>query len=808
MQAADPGISGDEAALPVEIEQRIARVSELAALALGVERIGLWLYGDDGDLLRRVHLYLRPAGVHVSGGILRSSQYPAYFAALREEGRLVVTDARQDESARELAASYSRPLDIQAWIDQPFQITEGPSGLVRFEKLGRSRRWTVTDLRLAETAADLVSMILGQKPSVDAVEVPPEPEPGAAPGGAAEPGSAAGGAGDGEEPASVSGGGRERGSPAGTSGEAAGGGGGDAAPRAQGFNELLKRGHVGTIRMDPDGAIQDANRAFARLVRLDSADAARGRQLQEFLVEDQATAMLERLRDQGEIAVEEARLVAADDGEVWTLMSGVRTEAEDGAPVFLAVFLDITARKAQERELERQAQYDALTGLANRRLLWEKATQALALADRHGREAGVLYLDLTNFKKVNDEHGHMVGDEVLREVAARLQESLRESDVAARIGGDEFAVLLAEVEGTGGALEAARRIQSSLNRPLAVEGATLDVRARAGVAVYPVHGLALEDLLDKADQAMYLAKEKDSEPPIEVYATGPDVPGEAAGEPAGPRSTASDWIQDLQEAIRGNELTLHYQPIYGLPGGDFAGAEALVRWQHPGRGLLSPGDFLTDALKAGLWVKIDRWVLRRAIAQAAEWRDTGGPSWVSVNVSEASIRDPGLVYYIHGELERAELEPCRLVVEVAEDAVRQEGYVATRTLGALRELGVGIAIDRCGTSPSVRTSLRYLPADMVKVDLDFVQRAEYDLDDPELASVLGDLAGTTGARLLAEGVETAGEFQWARAASFSLAQGFYMARPGPPEAIAGAAPGGSVSGQSQAEEPADGSEVR
>lgn len=741
----------------------LAGLLELGARAVSADRVALWVVrppaGEGGRvtgegeapapprevggrLLHRIHLYHAIAGHHTAGGLLPEERFPRYFEALDADDLLVVDHVSSDPRTEELVEPYARPLGIQAWIDQQVLMADGRRALVRYERTRSAGRWSPEGVGMARAMAAAVRAL----PEISDPAAPMESASSRVPAEARPP------------PAE-----------------------GEVSDSA--YQRLLEHSRVGMVRLAPDGTVLQCNPGFSSLLEVGYPEAVVGRSVREF-VHDEATAdqLLNRLRDLDSLPPEEVRLRTDQGQEAWALITAVSSA---GGEEHLALVIDVTARKERERTLERQAHFDALTGLPNRRLLWQQATRLLALADRYERKAAVAYLDLCDFKGINDRFGHVTGDRVLSTVAARLASVLRDSDVGARIGGDEFAALLSEVDGVEGAREAGRRILEALNDPVSVSGQEIEVRTRAGLALYPDHGGSLDELLVRADQAMYVARASDGETDLEVF--------QRSDEPESPRPDRT--TRDLQRAVDDDEFILHYQPIVGLPRGEFSGVEALIRWRHPAHGLLAPAAFLSDALQAGLLVEIDRWVLRRAVGQAAHWKRRGGPEWVSVNLAIASLRDPGLAHFIQDELRRSELEPHRLVLEVAEPDVREEGESALRSLAEIRELGVHLAVDCREMGSEVRSSLRTLEPDLVKVDLEAFRAAAREetadgepgpgpeMDSEEMEAALSEFLGEPKAPLLLERVETEGDFARARRSVFTLAQGYYMSRPAPASEI-------------------------
>jgi diguanylate cyclase (GGDEF)-like protein len=437
---------------------------------------------------------------------------------------------------------------------------------------------------------------------------------------------------------------------------------------------------------------------------------------------------------------------------------------------------DVRERKALEDQLRHRAFHDELTGLANRALFEDRLTHALARARRHDGRVAVLFFDLDDFKPVNDALGHAAGDTLLKEVALRMAECLRASDTGARVGGDEFAVLLEDPTVPDDIDDVAGRLLEAIGRPLVVNERELFPSASIGVAVDEGGTATATDLLRDADVAMYAAKRSGK--------------GRVARFEPTMRTMAVDRLHlraDLERAVERDELTLLYQPIVQLDTGDVISVEALARWQHPLRGLLEPGSFIPLAEESGLIVPIGRHLLRRACREAVGWRDAAAlPSEVSVsvNLSARQLQHPDLVADVRSALADSGLSPTRLLLEVTENVLIDDAAVAVEQLEALRALGVRIALDDFGTGYSSLSYVRRFPLDELKIDRSFVDRIAQADGDSALVSTIATLAEQLGLRLVAEGVEREEQAAALRVLQCELAQGFLFARPLESEAVA------------------------
>jgi diguanylate cyclase (GGDEF)-like protein len=415
-----------------------------------------------------------------------------------------------------------------------------------------------------------------------------------------------------------------------------------------------------------------------------------------------------------------------------------------------------------------QATHDALTGLPNRVLLRDRLEQALSAASRSRDEVAVLLIDLDRFKEINDTLGHSWGDRLLREVAPRVQSVLRAGDTVARLGGDEFAVLLPSVDGIAEAEAVAARIRAALHSRFDVDGVGLDVEASIGIAVSPSHGTTGEDLLRNADIAMYVAKEFKA--------------GAVVFEPTEHVAPSSQLtvLGDLRQALgRDDELFLHYQPKVALTDGRLEGFEALVRWQHPERGLVPPVEFVPVAEGTGLILALTERVLDLALGQMRRWADGGHRMPVAVNLSTRCLLDASLPDLVTQLLDRHGVPAALLRLEVTESAVMADATRCLAVLQRLHALGVRLSIDDFGTGYSSMAYLRRLPVDELKIDQSFVLGMTVTEQDAVLVRTAIDLAHNLGLTVVAEGVEGPEHVAALRELGCDIAQGYVFARPMP-----------------------------
>jgi diguanylate cyclase (GGDEF)-like protein/PAS domain S-box-containing protein len=480
---------------------------------------------------------------------------------------------------------------------------------------------------------------------------------------------------------------------------------------------------------------------------------------------------------EGESPARELRLRRCDGG--WRTCEA-RATSLLGDELWNGIVLniwDVSERVALEDRLRHQAFHDDLTALANRVLFNERLKHALIRAARDGSAVSVLIIDLDDFKAINDSLGHPCGDELLREVAARLDEALRGADTVARLGGDEFGVIFDDSLSIAADEEAAQRITAALAAPFQLAGRCLPVSASVGIARAAAGQATPSDLIRDADLAMYAAK------------------GEQKGSIAVYRA---DMYLDLEERLGlksdlldaaagdGEQFALFFQPVVMLDSGKISGLEALLRWNHPTRGPIGPAEFIPIAEETGAIVPIGRRVLRQACAEAQRWQTAsdGRPLNVSVNVSARQLRDDALLEHVREALAATGLLPHRLILEITETQLMHDVGQAVATLRAVKELGVYIAIDDFGTGYSSLSQLQKLPVDILKVDREFTGSGEDGgAEHPGLLSAVMEIGDSLGLRTVAEGIETPAQLHQLRALNYRFGQGYLFSRPVPAERV-------------------------
>ncbi len=428
-----------------------------------------------------------------------------------------------------------------------------------------------------------------------------------------------------------------------------------------------------------------------------------------------------------------------------------------------------SAKLAADRE--RESLHDALTGLPNRVMLQQRTARVLDDAGRSGLSTAVLLIDLDHFKEINDTLGHYVGDLLLCEVGRRLRDALRDGDSVARLGGDEFAVLATDLPGLADAEDVARRIVQALAQPFTIDGVRLDVQASVGIALAPDHGNEATTLLQRADVALYSAKEHRGR--YEVYSASEDQHS----------LEKLALLGQLREGIERGELRVHYQPKCAADGGALVGLEALVRWQHPARGLVYPDEFITIAENSGLIGPLTLEVLDQSLQVARQLHDAGHALGVAVNLSVRLLTDLDLPRQVASLLGRWGVPPSRLTLEVTETSIMADPTRTMNVLGLLRDLGVVLSIDDFGTGYSSLAYLKRLEANELKIDRSFVFAMTSNSNDAVIVRSTIELGHNLGLSLVAEGVEDAATWSMLRALGCDVIQGYHLSRPMPPETL-------------------------
>lgn len=541
---------------------------------------------------------------------------------------------------------------------------------------------------------------------------------------------------------------------------------------------ILQSVDDGIVTADSQGCIESFNPAAERIFGY-KAEEVLGKSVSLLMPEPycrQHDGYMRRYLESGERhALGTVREVVGlrRDGSIFPLeirLSEIQTGDER---LFIGAMTDIAVRKEQERHILHLANHDALTDLPNRNLLYDRMAQAIAQAHREKKRVGVLFLDLDNFKTINDSLGHDVGDELLIAVGKRIEKCLREGDTVARQGGDEFIVVMPNLSDLAEAKAVALKLLGEVNGLYHVGGDELHTSASIGIAIYPEDGTDVETLMKHSDIAMYRAKEGGR--------NGFQFFTREMNRIAAERHALET---DLRRALEKGEFVLHYQPQVDMASGAIMGVEALIRWQHPTRGLVMPGKFIPLAESIGLIELIGRWVLKEACAQSDRWGRSGATSpRVAVNVSARQFRGGKLLGAVREALSDSGLAPERLELEITESVLMEYADEAVTLLKHLSDLGVQLAIDDFGVGYSSLGYLKRFPIDKLKIDRSFVADVPGDGDDAVIVTTIIGMAHSLGVSVVAEGVETEAQLSFLREQGCDQYQGYHFSPPRPPEDI-------------------------
>jgi diguanylate cyclase (GGDEF)-like protein/PAS domain S-box-containing protein len=538
------------------------------------------------------------------------------------------------------------------------------------------------------------------------------------------------------------------------------------------FRTLATSSPVGIFQLDPEGRCVYANARFRQLLGLPEGpdvDPGWWRAVHE---EDRATIQSAwGEAASGKIAAPVRFRIGDNVTQRWAESRAATLRDDTGQIVgCVGTVEDVTERERTEAELTHQAMHDPVTGLPNRTLFLDRVGMALARTRRSGGEVAVLFMDLDRFKLINDSLGHEAGDRLLQTTAARLDHALRESDSVGRLGGDEFAVLC-EVKHSDEAVMIAERIANAVAEPVDLDTEQMVVSASIGIALSDGSS-SPADMLENADAAMYRAKER-GKARVEMY----------------DESMRANTLRRLQvesalrTAIDREQLVVFFQAEVGLADGEITGAEALVRWRDPARGLVSPGEFIPVAEETGLIVPLGAWVLREACREAARLRADGRRIKVAVNLSTRQLAHPGLVRLVADTLEETGVDPSGLCLEITETVLMQDADRAVVLLEELKGLGITLSLDDFGTGYSSLSYLQRFPVDVVKVDRSFVDGLVDRPGDASIVAAVRDVTRSLGLGVVAEGIETPEQLQRLQALGYEKGQGYLFARPGPREGL-------------------------
>jgi diguanylate cyclase (GGDEF)-like protein/PAS domain S-box-containing protein len=543
------------------------------------------------------------------------------------------------------------------------------------------------------------------------------------------------------------------------------------------YHSLFENAVEGIFRTTPDGRYLDANPALARIYGYESAEelinTLRDIRLQLYVDPDRREEFIRLVRARGSVSNFESQIYRKNGDIIW-ISENARVVFDESGNILLfeGTVEDITERKLYQARIEQQANYDTLTGLANRSLLNDRLQQAILTAARHETQLAVAFIDLDRFKFVNDSLGHHRGDDLLKVAAQRLCNCVRDCDTVARLGGDEFVLLISAAGDPVQQIvtQIMERVLVSVASPWMVEHAEFNVSASIGIAVYPNDGGDADTLLRHADSAMYRAKEQGGDN-FQFFTSELNVL----------MTERLEMESKLRRALERQQFLLHYQSRMDLHSNRIVGAEALIRWDLPEQGLISPSRFIPIAEETGLIVAIGKWVLCTACEQAARWHRTGFDICISVNVSQRQFRQDNFVETVTEALSATGLPANKLELEVTESMVMHDPAKLAAMLDELGGLGVMLAVDDFGTGYSSLSYLKRFPVDHLKIDRSFVQDIASDSDDATIVKTIIALGHNLGLKVVAEGVETAQQLEFLRRNACDEIQGYYFGRPMPAE---------------------------
>lgn len=535
-------------------------------------------------------------------------------------------------------------------------------------------------------------------------------------------------------------------------------------------DNIVKSVHSGLVVVSGDFTVFRVNPAFCRMFSMDPED-AEGRKIDDVLAFTDLKDAIRNAFNAGNES-EDNVFESSSQGNRYFRISVSRirlSEDDEMESQALLVIEDVTERRLSEEKIIQLANYDNLTGLPNRRLLMNYLTQTISLVGRRALFAAVLFIDLDRFKLINDTLGHSAGDELLREVAERLKKCVRLSDTVGRLGGDEFIVLLPDIEQIDDITIICSRIYLIFETPVRCEEHEVSVMLSIGISVYPTDGVDAETLLRKADVAMYRAK-SDGKSCHRFYSEG-------MGQSGADRLRLESR---MRRAAERGELHLNYQPQIDIGTGIMYGAEALLRWHDPEYGIISPKEFIPIAEECGLIIPVGEWLLRRACSQARAWQDKGlNHIRLAVNISLRQFMQKEFVHMVDTILKETGLDPRFLELELTESVIMANAEAIVRILHELKDTGVRLSIDDFGTGYSSIVCLKHMPIDIIKIDQSFVRDMTVDRDYAAICDAIIRLAASLDIDVIAEGVETMEQLELLRRLDCRNIQGYIVSRPMP-----------------------------
>ena len=539
----------------------------------------------------------------------------------------------------------------------------------------------------------------------------------------------------------------------------------DSEERLRKFSDATSEGIV----FIENGVIVDSNEATARMFRIASSELI-GRSSIDFVAPESVESVVNNIRAGFERPYE-VTLMRADGSRFAADVVG-KDIVSNGKTLRMTTMRDISDRKQAEARIQFLAHHDILTHLPNRALLMDRLQVLLASARRQNSLVGVLFIDLDNFKTVNDSLGHYAGDELLKRVAGRLQSCLRGADMVGRLGGDEFVVVVTDLATAEDIAPVAEKIAETISEPISLEDQVLSVSGSIGISVFPKDGETPDTLIRNADAAMYLAKDR-GRSNFQYFM------------PSLNRSALQALAMEsgIRNAIKQVEFLLHYQPEVVAKTGVVCAIEALIRWKHPELGLLGPDQFISVAEHRGLIMPIGHWVINEAIRQARAWANDGIKVPIAVNISAVQFKQKDLVEVIGARLREHGVSGKMLELELTESLFMEDVNATSKTLHRLKDLGISLAVDDFGTGYSSLSYLKRYPIDKIKIDRSFIRDVPVDADDVAITRAIIGLAASLGLKVVGEGVETDAQRQFLEDNHCDQIQGFLISQPLDPETM-------------------------
>lgn len=540
------------------------------------------------------------------------------------------------------------------------------------------------------------------------------------------------------------------------------------------YRSIFEHATEGIFQTTPNGHYIDANPALARIYNYATPEemiaALQDIQHQLYVNQSRRDEFIRLMSEFGTVRNFESQVYRRDGSIIWISENARAVKDATGAVQFYeGTVVDITERKLHEEALQYQASHDTLTGLPNRLLLMDRIERAISRATRETQKVAVVFVDLDHFKLINDSLGHHVGDRLLLEMASRLSSCVRNQDTVARLGGDEFVMVLTEQADEPSVIHIIRRILEVISHPWIDEQHEYSLSCSIGVSCFPCDGGNADTLLQCADAAMYEAKDAGRNT-FHFYT--PEL-NQAVTE-------RLELANDLRRAVERSEFRVYYQPRIDVTSGQIIGAEALIRWQHPEKGLIAPDSFIPIAEETGLIIPIGQWILNEACRQNRAWQNAGlTPISISVNISPIQFRQPGLIEAVSNALRQTGLAASFLELELTESFFMQDAERINVAITALKTLGVELAIDDFGTGYSSLSYLKRFPVNHLKIDKSFVLEIDTNPDDAAIVRAIITLGHELGLKVVAEGVETLANYEFLKQHLCNEVQGYYFSRPVP-----------------------------